>query len=244
MGKALHRHLILTSARSDGFHTALRVLPWGDTARMPRAVFFRLWPPGRRHRPPRRGVTSAREESRPPTRAARARTSEELITVTETQTQVTWLTQDAHDRLKAELDDLVAQRPVIAQKINAAREEGDLKENGGYHAAREEQGVMEARIRHLQELLHTAKVGETPTESGTAVPGTVLTVRFEGDDDTETFLLGSREEGAHGELEVYSPNSPLGSALLGAKAGDTVSYDLPDGGSMQVTLISAEPYRP
>jgi transcription elongation factor GreA len=167
-----------------------------------------------------------------------------LITVTETQTQVTWLTQDAHDRLKAELDDLVAQRPVIAQKINAAREEGDLKENGGYHAAREEQGVMEARIRHLQELLHTAKVGETPTESGTAVPGTVLTVRFEGDNETETFLLGSREEGAHGDLEVYSPNSPLGSALLGAKAGETVSYDLPDGGSMEVTLVSAEPYSP
>ena len=133
--------------------------------------------------------------------------------MTETQTQVTWLTQDAHDRLKAELDDLVAQRPAIAQKINAAREEGDLKENGGYHAAREEQGVMEARIRHLQELLHTAKVGETPTESGTAVPGTVLTVRFEGDDDTETFLLGSREEGSAGSLEVYSPNSP---ARLGA----------------------------
>jgi transcription elongation factor GreA len=167
-----------------------------------------------------------------------------LIAVTETQTQVTWLTQDAHDRLKAELDDLVAQRPAIAQKINAAREEGDLKENGGYHAAREEQGVMEARIRHLQELLHTAKVGETPTESGTAVPGTVLTVRFEGDDDTETFLLGSREEGSHGDLEVYSPNSPLGSALIGAKAGDTVSYDLPDGGSMEVTLVSAEPYSP
>ena len=110
--------------------------------------------------------------------------------------------------------------------------------------AREEQGVMEARIRHLQELLHTAKVGETPTESGTAVPGTVLKVRFEGDDDTETFLLGSREEGSHGDLEVYSPNSPLGSALIGAKAGDTVSYALPDGGSMEVTLVSAEPYSP
>lgn len=164
--------------------------------------------------------------------------------MTETQTQVTWLTQDAHDRLKAELDDLVAQRPVIAQKINAAREEGDLKENGGYHAAREEQGVMEARIRYLQELLHTAQVGETPTESGVAVPGTVLTVRYEDDDDAETFLLGSREEGAHGDLEVYSPNSPLGSALLGAKAGDTVSYALPDGGSMAVTLVSAEPYSP
>ena len=209
-----------------------------DTARMPRGVFFRLWTTPA---PVRAGAVDV---CRPPTRDGRARTSEELIAVTETQTQVTWLTQDAHDRLKAELDDLVGQRPAIAQKINAAREEGDLKENGGYHAAREEQGVMEARIRHLQELLHTAKVGETPTESGVAAPGTVLTVRFEGDDDTETFLLGSREEGSSGTIEVYSPNSPLGSALMGAKSGDTVSYDLPDGGSMEVTLVSAEPYSP
>jgi len=167
-----------------------------------------------------------------------------VITVTETQTQVTWLTQDAYDRLKAELDDLVASRPVIAAKINAAREEGDLKENGGYHAAREEQGVMEARIRHLQELLHTAQVGETPTQSGVAQPGTVLEVRYEDEDDTESFLLGSREEGAHGDLEVYSPHSPLGSALIGATVGETRSYALPDGGSMRVTLVSAEPYSP
>ena len=154
-----------------------------------------------------------------------------------------WLTQESYNRLKTELDHLSGPgRTEIVARIEQARSEGDLKENGGYHAAREEQGVMEARIRHLQELLHTAKVGETPTESGTAVPGTVLTVRFEGDDDTETVLLGSREEGAHGDLEVYSPNSPLGSALLGSKAGETVSYDLPDGGSMEVTLVSAEPY--
>ena len=164
--------------------------------------------------------------------------------MTETQTQVTWLTQDAHDRLKSELDDLVANRPVIAAKINAAREEGDLKENGGYHAAREEQGVIEARIRHLQELLHTAQVGDAPTQSGVAAPGTVLEVRYSDDDDTERFLLGSREESAHGDLEVYSPHSPLGSALIGATVGETRSYALPDGGSMEVTLVSAEPYSP
>ena len=162
--------------------------------------------------------------------------------MTETQTQVTWLTQDAHDRLKAELDDLVAQRPVIAQKINAAREEGDLKENGGYHAAREEQGVMEARIRHLQELLHTAKVGETPTESGTAVPGTVLTVRFEGDDDEETFLIGSREESETAGVEVYSAASPLGLALTDAREGDTVEYETPTGKTMKVKLVTAKPF--
>ena len=87
----------------------------------------------------------------------------------------TWLSQEAHDRLKAELDDLIANRPAVAAEINARREEGDLRENGGYHAAREEQGQQEARIRHLQELLRNAKVGEAPTTEGTAEPGMVLT---------------------------------------------------------------------
>jgi transcription elongation factor GreA len=163
--------------------------------------------------------------------------------VTVSKTQVTWLTQEAHDRLKGELDELVANRPVIAAKINDAREEGDLKENGGYHAAREEQGQLELRIRQLQELLRVAKVGEAPTESGIAQPGMVVTVRYEDDDETETFLLGSREEGAHGDLEVYSPNSPLGKAIVGAREGDARKYELPNGGSMTVTLIRAEPYQ-
>lgn len=158
------------------------------------------------------------------------------------ETQVTWLTQEAYDRLKTELDELVANRPVIAAKINAAREEGDLKENGGYHAAREEQGQVESRIRQLQELLRTAQVGETPAESGIAQPGSVLTVRFDGEDETEQFLLANREEGAHGSLEVYSPSSPLGSALLGAKEGETREYDLPNGGTMKVTLVKAQPF--
>ena len=78
-----------------------------------------------------------------------------------TDTQVNWLTQEAYDRLKAELDQLIAHRPIIAAEINDRREEGDLRENGGYHAAREEQGQEEARIRQLQELLNNAKVGES-----------------------------------------------------------------------------------
>ena len=159
------------------------------------------------------------------------------------ETQLTWLTQEAHDRLKLELDELVANRPVIAAKINDAREEGDLKENGGYHAAREEQGQLEARIRQLQELLRVAKVGETPTESGTAQPGMVVTVRYEGEDETETFLLGSREEGAHGDIESYSPASPLGKAIIGAAEGEDRKYELPNGGSMTVTIVKAEPFR-
>lgn len=121
-------------------------------------------------------------------------------------TKVTWLTQDAYDRLKHELDEMIENRPVIAARINDSREEGDLKENGGYHAAREEQGQAEARIRHLQELLRNAKVGEAPDDDGTAGPGKVLTVKYDGDDEEEKFLLATREEGAEGELDVYSPN--------------------------------------
>ncbi|NMH93688.1 transcription elongation factor GreA [Pseudonocardia bannensis] len=162
--------------------------------------------------------------------------------MTVTDTQVTWLTQEAYDRLKHELDELIANRPVIAAEINARREEGDLKENGGYHAAREEQGQQEARIRQLQELLRTAQVGTAPTDSDVAAPGMVLTVRYD-DEDTEQVLLGSREEGSHGDLQVVSPNSPLGAALLGARVGETREYQLPDGGSMKVSLVSAEPFR-
>jgi transcription elongation factor GreA len=159
-------------------------------------------------------------------------------------TQVTWLTQEAYDRLKHELDELIANRPVIAAEINARREEGDLKENGGYHAAREEQGQQEARIRQLQELLRTAQVGTAPAAAaGTASPGMVLTIHYDDDPaDSETLLLGSREEGSHGDLQVISPNSPLGAALLGARVGETREYRLPDGGSMKVTLVSAEPF--
>lgn len=168
------------------------------------------------------------------------RHNEEMVAVSDT--QVTWLTQEAFDRLKHELDELIENRPVIAARINDSREEGDLKENGGYHAAREEQGQAEARIRHLQELLRSAKVGEAPANDGTAEPGKILTVRYGGDDDEEQFLLATREEGAEGALDVYSPESPLGRALLGAKEGESREYDLPSGNKQKVTLIKAVPY--
>ena len=123
-----------------------------------------------------------------------------------TGTGVTWLTQEAHDRLKHELDELVAHRPVLAAEINERREEGDLKENGGYHAARDEQAKQEGRIRHLQELLRDAQVGVAPADDGVVEPGMVVTIAYDGDDDDrETFLLGSREEGVHGSMPVYSP---------------------------------------
>src|SRR2546423_12684266 len=102
--------------------------------------------------------------------------------MTVTDTQATWLTQDAYDRLKQELDELIANRPVIAAEINARREEGDLRENGGYHAAREEQGKQEGRIRDLQEFLRQAHVGEAPT-AGTVVAGSAVAISFADDKD-------------------------------------------------------------
>ncbi|MET0900134.1 MAG: transcription elongation factor GreA [Mycobacterium sp.] len=161
-----------------------------------------------------------------------------------TDTQVTWLTEESYDRLKLELDGLIANRPVIAAEINDRREEGDLRENGGYHAARDEQGQQEARIRQLQELLNNAKVGEAPKQSGVALPGSVVKVYYNGDEsDTETFLIATRQEGiSGGNLEVYSPSSPLGGALIDSKVGDTRTYTIPNGNTVKVTLVSAEPY--
>lgn len=161
-----------------------------------------------------------------------------------TENQVVWLTQESYDRLKAELDQLIANRPIIAAEINDRREEGDLRENGGYHAAREQQGQEEARIRQLQELLNTAKVGEAPKQSGVALPGSVVKVFYDGDEsDTETFLIATRQEIINdGKLEVYSPNSPLGAALLNAKVGENRTYTVPNGSTVKVTLVSAEPY--
>jgi transcription elongation factor GreA len=163
--------------------------------------------------------------------------------VTQTSENVTWLTQEAYDRLKAELEYLQGPYKVeIARKIEAAREEGDLRENGGYHAAKEEQGKMHARALQLRQLLENAQVGVAPTQSGTAAPGMVVKIAFDGDeDDTLEFLIGSREESGT-DIEVYSPQSPLGAAINGHKVGETTSYELPNGKSLSVKLLSAEPF--
>ena len=167
-----------------------------------------------------------------------------MSTPTDEQAQGVWLTQDAYDRLKAELDTLVAGRPAMSAEINARREEGDLKENGGYHAAKDEQGKQEARIRQLTDLLRKASVGEPPTSVDSAVTGTVITVRFAGDDETEKFLLGSREIAGTTDLTVYSPESALGSAILGAKPGATVTYQAPNGRDITVEVVGIEPFVP
>jgi transcription elongation factor GreA len=154
-----------------------------------------------------------------------------------------WLTQEAYDRLKAELEELIAHRPVIAAEINARREEGDLKENGGYHAAKDEQGKQEGRIRQLQDLIRYAKVGQAPADANEVAPGTVVTVQFEDDpSDTEKFLLGSREISATTDLTVYSPESALGAAILGRKAGEWVSYETPNGAQIKVKIVELAPF--
>ena len=160
---------------------------------------------------------------------------------TEAGQQTPWLTREAYDRLSAELAEAKGPRRAdIVGKIEAAREEGDLKENGGYHAAKDEQGKLEARIRQLTQLLRDVKVGEAPTSPGVAGPGMVVEVVYEGDDEPERFLIGSREDKA--DIPVYSANSHLGLALTGTKVGEQATYTLPNGGSMTVELLSAEPY--
>jgi transcription elongation factor GreA len=155
-----------------------------------------------------------------------------------------WLTQEAHDRLKAELDQLVAARPAMAAEINARREEGDLRENGGYHAAKDEQGKQEARIRQLTDLLRKARVGGAPKTATSAVTGTVITIRFAGDDETEKFLLGSREIAGTTGLTVYSPESALGAAIMGSKPGSSVTYQAPNGRDITVEVVAVEPFVP
>ena len=153
----------------------------------------------------------------------------------------TWLTQEAADRLASELAYLeTTGRVEIIKKIETARAEGDLKENGGYHAAREEQGKMEARIRQLKHMLEHSHIGAPPTgESGFVSAGMVLTVEISG--ETIKFLLGSREI-ASGDLDVYSENSPLGAAVLGKKIGETVSYVAPNKREIIVAILEAEFY--
>jgi transcription elongation factor GreA len=161
-------------------------------------------------------------------------------TVTETSAGVTWLTQEAYDRLKAELDHLAGEgRTEIARRIEAARDEGDLRENGGYHAAKEEQGKQEARIRQLTQLLESATVGERPADDGVVEQGMVVTAEVGG--EPMTFLLGSREV-SDDALDVYSEKSPLGSAIAGLKIGDSTAYTAPNGNQVPVKIIDAKPY--
>ena len=163
-----------------------------------------------------------------------------------TETETIWVTQEAYDRLKQELEHLAGDvRADITAKIAAAREEGDLKENGGYHAAREEQGKTEARIRQLEDMLRRAEVGDKPADDGIVENGMIVTIRFKGDAGTESFQLGSREllsMDSSVEIDVYSPSSPLGAAVLGKKKGDSVTYEAPNGKDITVEIVDTKPF--
>ena len=163
--------------------------------------------------------------------------------MTETRDEtVTWLTQEAYDRLKAELAYLSGTgRVEIAKKIEAARLEGDLKENGGYHAAKDEQGIMEARIITVTNILNSSRVGTAPRTDGVVGPGMTVTIQFAGTEDEVTFLLASREE-VGSPIDVYSPKSPLGAAISGKKVGAKATYSLPNGRSASVEILDAVPY--
>ncbi|QWC84251.1 transcription elongation factor GreA [Nocardioidaceae bacterium] len=163
--------------------------------------------------------------------------------MTQQQESTIWLTQDSHDKLVAELEDLKGpRRTEIVERIAAARDEGDLKENGGYHAAREEQGKLEARIVQVEDMLRRAQVGETPDDDGTVRAGMKVTIRFAGDDDTETFLFGAHEMAGESDIDVYSPQSAMGVAIDGATKGDTVTYTAPNGKELAVEIVDATPY--
>ena len=151
----------------------------------------------------------------------------------------TWLTQEAADRLSAELKELEGPiRADVVKKIEAARAEGDLKENGGYHAARDEQGKIEGRIRQLKHILEHAHIGNPPAgESGVVGLGMLITVDIAGDE--MKFLLGSREIDS-GDVDIYSEKSPLGAAVLGAKVGETVTYQAPNGKAISVEILEAQ----
>ena len=150
------------------------------------------------------------------------------------------LSQETYDRLKAEHEDLTTRGRIdIARKIETARELGDLSENGDYHAAKEEQGKMEGRIMFLAKTIEEAEIVEI-VDDGTVSTGIIVELRYEGDDDTEKYLVGSIEERQEG-VEILSPGSPLGEALIGSTAGDVVSFESPSGATLKVCLLYTSP---
>lgn len=148
----------------------------------------------------------------------------------------TRLSRAAYDRLQAELGDLTTRGRIdIAATIQRAREMGDLSENADYHAARDDQGRMEARIRQLQALVDNAVIVEGDEGGGTVTTGSIVSLRYQGDDEVERYLVGSIEE-RRDDLPVISPQSPLGQALVGHRPGETVEYQAPSG-SLSVEIV-------
>jgi transcription elongation factor GreA len=153
----------------------------------------------------------------------------------------TWLTQEAHDRLASELQYLLTvARQDISKKIQDAREEGDLKENGGYHAAKEEQGKIEARAARLESILANSVVGQAPESNGIVAQGMVVKLDMNG--SKMEFLLGSAEIAEGSDLDVYSPDSPIGQAILGSKIGDSVKFFAPNGKEREIKILEVRSF--
>jgi transcription elongation factor GreA len=153
----------------------------------------------------------------------------------------TWLTQEAHDRLASELQYLLTvARQDISKKIQDAREEGDLKENGGYHAAKEEQGKIEARAARLESILANSVIGRASESNGTVSQGMVVKLNMNGSE--MEFLLGSAEIAEGSDLEVYSPDSPIGQAILGSKIGDKVKFFAPNGKEREINILEVRSF--
>ena len=151
------------------------------------------------------------------------------------------ISQAAFDRLTAEIQELRTHGRIdLADRIEKAREHGDLKENAEYHAAKEEKAKMEARIAKIAGILENAVIIPEGEGDGTVANGSIVTLRYEGDaeDETERYLIGSIEE-RHDDLHVVSPTSPLGEALLGAAVGDVVGYAAPNG-ELRVEVVDVE----
>lgn len=153
------------------------------------------------------------------------------------------LTANALERLKQEHHDLTTRgRIEVADKIERARELGDLSENGDYHAAKDEQGHMEGRIRQLESILENAEIIE-PVADGRVGVGVVVTILYDGDPESmaEKYIIGHVEEKpSDPKVSVMSPTSPVGSALLGASANDTVSFVAPNGKTLSVRVLSVD----
>jgi transcription elongation factor GreA len=154
------------------------------------------------------------------------------------------LTLDAYNRLKAELDDLTGpRRAEITEKIKVAREHGDLRENAEYHAAKDEQGLMEARIRNVQQMLRDPDIVEAPTAADAVGPGMLVTVKpldFD-DEDNETYLIAEHAEEKAPDARTVTTGSPFGSALVGTAIGDEITYEAP-GGTFRYRIVSLEPF--
>jgi transcription elongation factor GreA len=167
-----------------------------------------------------------------------------LPVVPNTDEQKPVLSRAAFDRLQAEYDHLTTTgRTEVAARLLRARELGDLSENAEYHATKEEQGLMEARIRKLGWTLKNAEITEAPTTGDVAGPGMLVVVREPGttDDDADTYLLAASPEERSRGARTITPKSPFGSALLGKRPGDNVVYEAP-GGNFTYEIVSVKPW--